>query len=230
MTRRMLAVVLATTILALLLAAAAPRPAAAVSFVDKQVQAGSLLIQKYVDDYGLQHQFVYPPKAMVKKGGGLPDSRLIWPSNPWTGKVMAPGSARGTYTYARAANGLSYRLIVHLSSGNWPITGGMPKWFKNERDTESRQSLLLLQRYVEAAAASSHVYPATFTKDAYAAELWPANPWSGAPMALGAGLGDYSYTQENGGAGYELRVKRAFGGDFVLVQSPVGALVMAPLD
>ena len=232
MTRRMPAIVLAATVLALLFAAATPRPAQAVSFVDKQVQAGSLLIQKYVDDYAVDHQFVVPTKAMVKKGGSLPGSTLIWPSNPWTGKIMAPGTARGTYTYTPAANGLSYKLIVHLSSGNWPLTGGMPRWFKNERDTESRQSLLLLQRYVETAAAFSHVFPATgaFTKDAYAAEVWPTNPWTGQPMALGAGLGDYAYTQKSGGAGYELRVRRAFGGDLVLVESPIGVILTAPVN
>ncbi len=90
MTRRMIAVVLATAVLALLLAAAAPR-AEAVSFVDKQVQAGALLIQKYINDYGQNNRFVYPPKSMVKKGGGLPGSTSIWPSNPWTGRIMAPG-------------------------------------------------------------------------------------------------------------------------------------------
>ena len=74
MTRRMRAVVLATAILALLLAAAAPCQARAVSFVDKQVQAGGLLIQNYINTYGMQHGLVFPDKAMVKKGGGLEDA------------------------------------------------------------------------------------------------------------------------------------------------------------
>ena len=92
MTRRMLTVVLATTVLALLLGAASPRPAqAAVSFVDKQVQAGGLLIQTYVNAYGMAHGFVFPDPAMVKKGGGLEDATRIWPSNPWTGKLMGAG-------------------------------------------------------------------------------------------------------------------------------------------
>ena len=51
MTRRLIATVLAAAVLALLLAAAAPR-AEAISFVDKQVLAGALLIQKYINDYG----------------------------------------------------------------------------------------------------------------------------------------------------------------------------------
>ena len=42
---------------------------------------------------------------MVKKGGGLPNSTVIWPSNPWTGKIMAPGTSRGTYTYTLGASG-----------------------------------------------------------------------------------------------------------------------------
>ena len=124
-TRRVIAVVLATAVLALLLAAAAPR-AEAVSFVDKQVQAGALLIQNYINTYGQAHQFIYPPKSMVKKGGGLPNATVIWPSNPWTGKVMGPGTSRGTYTYAPAADGHSYRLTVHLSSGNYLLRSAMP--------------------------------------------------------------------------------------------------------
>ena len=101
MTRRLIVVVLATAALALLLAVAAPR-AEAVSFVDKQVQAGALLIQNYINTYGQAHQFVYPPKTMVKKGGGLPNATLIWPSNPWTGKIMGSGHlARHVHVHAR---------------------------------------------------------------------------------------------------------------------------------
>ena len=225
MTTRKIAVVLATLILALVVAGAAPRPAPAVSFVDKQVQAGGLLIQNYINAYGMQHGFVFPPQTMVKKGGGLEDKTRIWPSNPWTGRLMGPGSARGTYTYTLRSGGTAYALTMHLSSGKYAFTGRIPTWLKTERDTESKQSLLLLQRYVEAAAFSSHVYPATgaFTKDAYSAAAWPTNPWASQPMAPGTGLGDYVYAQKGGGTGYELRTKLASGSDFTLTQFPVGA-------
>ena len=105
MTTRRIAVVLTALVLALAVAGITSRPAAATSFVDTQVQAGSLLIQKYVDAYGLEHHFSYPTRAMVKKGGGL--TAPIWPANPWTGKIMGPGSARGTYTYTPSTDGTS---------------------------------------------------------------------------------------------------------------------------
>ena len=150
MTRRMLAVVLTTTTLALLLAAAAPRPAQAVSFVDKQVQAGGLLIQNYINTYGIKHGFLFPDRAAVKKGGGLEDKTRIWPSNPWTGKLMAPGTSRGTYTYTPRNGGTAYTLTMHFSSGKYSFSGGAPAWLATERDTASSQNLLLLQRYLDA--------------------------------------------------------------------------------
>lgn len=224
MIRRMIVALVAVAALALLLGAAAPR-AEAISFVDKQVQAGGLLIQNYIDKYGVAHEFVFPDKSMVKKGGGLPDATLMWPANPWTGKIMGPGTARGTYTYTLGAGGISYKLTMHFSSGGYTFRGSMPRWLKTQRDTAGKQNLLLLQRYLEASAASSHLYPATgaFTKEAFASYAWPFNPWTGQAMAVSAGLGDYSYAQKNAGTGYELTTKLSNGDTYKLVQFPVGA-------
>jgi type II secretory pathway pseudopilin PulG len=206
-------VALATAVLALTAAVAAPR-AEAVSFVDKQVQAGALLIQNYINTYGQAHQFVYPPKSMVKKGGGLPNSALIWPSNPWTGRIMAPGSSRGTYTYTLGAGNLSYRLTVHLSSGNYVLKSAMPSWFKAERNTAARQDLLLLQRYLDAFKTAHGDYPATgsLTPETFAgpAYVWPRNPWTGAAMGAGDGLGDFSYTRISSTA-FTLKVRLTTG-------------------
>ncbi len=194
---------------------AAPRPAQAVSFVDKQVQAGALLIQNYVNTYGQAHQFVYPPKKMVKKGGGLPSATVIWPSNPWTGRIMGPGSSRGTYTYKLGTGAISYRLIVHLSRGNYVLKSAMPSWLKSERNTAALQDLLLLQRYVEAHAAAhggTYPAPAEVTAAAFGASyVWPGNPWTGADMAAGAALGDFSYAQLSGGTSYSLKVMLSSG-------------------
>ena len=233
MIKRMLAVVLATTALALLLAAAAPR-AEAISFVDKQVQAGGLLIQNYVNKYGAAHEFVFPPKTMVKKGGGLPDSKLMWPANPWTGRTMASGTARGSYTYTLGAGGTSYKLTMHFSKGSYVFRGSMPTWLKNERDTGAKQNLLLLQRYIESYAASHGGYPvaADVTPTAFGASYaWPKNPWTGAAMTQSAALGDFAYAQKSAGAGYQLTVHVARGEDLILTQLAVGSLLSAaPAD
>ena len=173
-------------------------------------------MQKYVNDYGQDNRFVYPPRSMVKKGGGLPGSTVIWPSNPWTGRIMAPGTTRGTYTYAPSAGGPSYRLVVHLSSGNWTLTGGVPSWFKPERNTASLQNRLLLQRYVDAYAAShggAYPLPADVTAATLRRELrrgrrtrGPAPTWARAPRS-----GDFAYAQLSDGAGYSLKVMLTSG-------------------
>ena len=213
MTRRMIAVVLATAVLALLLAAAAPR-AEAVSFVDKQVQAGALLIQNYVNAYGQTHRFVYPPKSMVKKGGGLPGATLIWPSNPWTGKVMGPGTSRGTYTYTLGASGPRYRLTVHLSSGNYAAHGRRCR-VAQDRAQHGRQAEPAPAAAVPRRLQAAH---ARLPGDrlAHAGDLpsptyvWPKNPWTGAAMAAGDGLGDFSYTRISS-SDFTLKVKLTSG-------------------
>ena len=210
----MIAVVLATAVLALLLAAAAPR-AEAVSFVDKQVQAGALLIQKYINAYGQAHQFVYPPKSMVKKGGGLPDATVIWPSNPWTGRVMGPGTSRGTFTYTLRDNDTAYTLTVHLSGSNCLLKSAMPSWLKTERNTAAKQNLLLLQRYLDTYKAAHADYPATgsLTPETFPSPtyVWPKNPWTGTAMAASDGLGDFSYTRVSA-TDFTLKVKLTSGG------------------
>ena len=231
MTRRMLAVVLATTTLALLLAAAAPRPAAAVSFVDKQVQAGGLLVQNYINAYGMKHGFVFPDRSMVKKGGGLEDQTRIWPSNPWSGKLMGPGTARGAYTYTLRNSGTAYTLTMHLSSGKYAFRGTMPPWLKTERNTASQQNLLLLQRYLDAYKTAHGDYPptgsltpATLASPTY---VWPTNPWTSAPMAATSALGDISYTRLSS-SGFTLKVMLTTGWSASLQPLLLGQLTTTP--
>ena len=163
-----------------------------------------MLIQNYVNAYGMTHGFAFPAPSMVKKGGGLEDATRIWPSNPWTGKLMGPGTSRGTYTYALRNGGTAYSLTMHLSSGKYVFKGTMPPWLKKERDTASTQNLLLLQRYLDAyAAAHGGVYPAAAEVDRSRLRgvlvadepVDRASPWSRAPA-----LGDFAYT--GGGSSY----------------------------
>jgi hypothetical protein len=228
-TRRMLVAVLATAVLVLALAAAAPRPAeAGVSFVDKQVEAGGLLLQNYVNIYGMTHGFAFPAVTMVKKGGGLEDATRIWPSNPWTGRLMGPGTSRGTYTYTLRNGGTAYSLAMHLSRGKYVFTGTMPVWLKQERDTAATQNGWLLRRYLDVyAAAHGGVYPAPadVTPAVFAGYSWPTNPWTGVAMAQSATLGDFAYT--GGGASYTLKVKLTTGWTSVPV-SLIGKLTTAP--
>ncbi len=111
--------------------AARPQSAAALGYVDLQVKQNVLLLRGYIERQAARNDFVYPTKAQVRKGGGL--SAPVWPANPWTGKPMAPGSGRGTYTYTPAADLHSYTLVAHFSKGTYKMTGGSPQWLADER-------------------------------------------------------------------------------------------------
>ena len=229
MTVRSLIALPATLLLAAIVAAGVPAPAGATSFVDSQVQAGALLLQGYINAYGIAHGFTFPEADAVKKSGDL--EAPIWPSNPWTGKIMTPGTARGTYTYVLGRNGTSYRLTAHLSKGSYKLTGGAPAWLRGERDTAARQNLLLLQRYIEHHAvlngglfpAPADVTPASFGP----AYVWPSNPWTGTEMAAGSALGEFAYSQQDAGASYSLKVKLTTGWSQPLGPTAVAALIAA---
>jgi hypothetical protein len=222
MTRRLLA---AAVLVALGVFAAAALPHAAVaapSFVDKQVQMNVLLLQGYINTQAEANDFTYPAVQDVKKGGAL--EAPVWPGNPWTGKTMAPGTSKGTYTYTVKADGSSYVLVGHLSTGAYRLTGGVPAWLKGERDEAGKAGLTLLQSYVEAWKAGHGDTPPTVADLAASGAVglqpgvpvWPQNPWTHAAMAQGAGNGDFAYSLTDGGTGYTLKVHLAAAKDWVL--------------
>ena len=122
-----------TVLLALACLARARRaaPVAGALTRDAQTRQNVKLLKTYIDAYAGEHGFVYPAAAVVRKGGGL--TAPVWPVNPWTGAAMAPGKARGTYTYTVSAKGDGYTLTGHLSSGSYTVTGGTPGWLADER-------------------------------------------------------------------------------------------------
>jgi hypothetical protein len=180
----------------LVLAAWLPGAAGATGFVDQQVKAGVLLLQNYINASGQANRYVFPAKAMVKKGGGL--TAPIWPANPWTGKTMAPGTGRGTYTYTPSADRTRYTFTAHLSRGSYKLSGGMPAWFKSERDQATRTGVALIgEAIMRYARLSGSALPASGAQTELIAPLtwpWPLNADTGAPMTLATTLGDYGYT------------------------------------
>jgi len=213
----------------LLLVAWLPAASSATSFVDKQVQASALLLQNYINTYGQKKEFIYPTKAMVKKGGGL--TAPIWPANPWTGRIMVPGTGRGAYSYTPNTDRTRYTLTAHLSKGSYKLTGGIPGWFKSERDVAAKQAALLLQRYVEEyASLHGNVFPAaTDVTPAVvgAGYVWPTSPWTGSDMVSGTAIGDFSYTQLTGGTSYSLKVKLTTGWSMAFGPSTLVELIAA---
>ena len=133
---------------------------------------------------------------MVKQGGKLPGSTFIWPANPWTGKVMGPGTSRGTYTYTLKGGSL-------LRPQRPPLQRQPEAHRRHARlvqvgaqYTQCKQNAYLLQRYIEAyATGNGGTYPAadlvnatTFSSPSY---VWPVNPWSGNAMVQDSSVGDF---------------------------------------
>jgi hypothetical protein len=211
-------------ILALLIAlgaAAIPTSAgAAPSFVDTQVKANILLLRGYIDEYAIKNSFTYPSAAMVKKGGGLVPANGIWPANPWTGRTMVPGKTRGNYTYTTNAARTRYALVGHLSSGKYPVTGGVPSWLLPERVAASKAGLALIGQYVNS-WTSTHGLPTpqevtSAGPVAVGIPIWPINPWTGLAMTQGTGPGQFSYVKGTS-SGYTLRVQLANGSWSIVV-------------
>ena len=139
---------------------------------------------------------------------------------------MAPGTSRGTYTYTVKADLSSYTLVGHLSKGSYKVSGGVPKWLKDERDASTKSGLALLLQYVEIyAQAHQGAFPQmtdVATGGAVGLQpgvpIWPQNPWTHAAMTQGPANGDFAYSPA-GGDGYTLRAHLATGKDWVLSSS-----------
>ena len=168
MRTRRFSILLLALVAASLLAATLPAAAsAAVSFVDTQVKMNILLLQGYINTQAEKKGFVYPARADVKKGGAL--VAPVWPGNPWTGKTMAPGTSRGTYTYTPKADLSGYTLVGHLSKSSYRLAGGLPKWLKNERDQATRTGVNLVgEAIMRSARRNAATLPAAATADGLA--------------------------------------------------------------
>ena len=189
------------------------------------MKSNILLLQGYVNTQAEKNGFAYPVRSGVKKGGAL--VAPVWPVNPWTGGAMAPGTSKGTYTYTRRADLSGYTLVGHLSSGSYKVTGGVPRWLKNERDASAKGGLALLQQYVEL-WARTHAGTSPAAADVAAGgavglqlgvPFWPQDPWTHAAMTQGPAKGDFEYVLTGGGSGYALRVHLATSADWVLLSS-----------
>jgi hypothetical protein len=87
------------------------------------------------------------------------------------------------------------------------------------RDAQMKQNVRLLRIYIErAAAGNGFAYPAAAVVKkggGLGAPVWPADPWSGKPMAPGSGRGAYTYALGAGGSAYTL-VGHLSSGSFTL--------------
>ena len=192
----------------------ATAPVASALTRDARMKQNLRLLQVYIERSAAAKSFVYPAAATVKKGGGL--TAPVWPANPWTGAAMAPGKARGTYTYKVGAGGDGYTLVGHLSAGSFTLSGATPAWLEKERlasgdvtaarDQSAELGARVVKGYIEhwgmlyngTAPAAAEV-----SKSGGVGQLftyWPTNPFTGQPMAPGTDPGEFAYSAGAGGA------------------------------
>ena len=60
---------------------------------------------------------LYPTSADVTEAGGVATYVNPWPTNPYTGQPMKPGTQPGDYTYEQLNGGAGYKLTGYISNG-----------------------------------------------------------------------------------------------------------------
>jgi predicted amidohydrolase YtcJ len=83
---------------------------------DRAVKEGIHAIQIGVQCWAVDNADRFPDPSIVTPEG-LAKYVDVWPTNPWTGKPMAPGTGAGDYTYTQLDGDKHFRLAGHLSGG-----------------------------------------------------------------------------------------------------------------
>lgn len=85
----------------------APTPTPDASACADQIMAGVHDIQIAVQTWAVKHEDAYPPPYMVVPGGDVAQYVEQWPTDPYTGKAMTPGTGPGQYQYTLQGNEFS---------------------------------------------------------------------------------------------------------------------------
>jgi hypothetical protein len=221
MIRRTSLILGVTLLAAVWLGAGAAAPARATS-QDDAMREAMMALRGLIDRSGAAHFFEYPGRREVRSGGGLSS---WWPSDPWTGGPLRPGSGPGHYRYTTTRDRRHYRLVGYLGGGSTVVvSGGMPREIVLAYDHRSEEGINLIRQYIEDYAASHQgLYPAPSDVTATGAvgtepsrRYWPSNPWDHAMMTQRGDHGSFSYSVAPDRLSYTLRLHRALKHDYVL--------------
>jgi hypothetical protein len=220
--RRALAVLVAL-LAALVAGTAMCPPSARATTRDELMKTSLLALQSAVEKNGAARMWVYPNPDTVSPAGGL--AIPFWPRDPWTGRRLTPGTARGQYEYVRAKDYRSYRLTGHLSGGRtFVVAGGMAHTPKLAYDHRGKEGLNLLFQYVKMwSRAHDGRLPsaAMVTREGAVGRqrgglLWPSNPWDHGAMAQRGDRGSFGYARSSDGKTFTLSLHQALNADYVL--------------
>jgi len=212
-------------VLVALVAGAAVRPSAvgAAATRDQLMKTSLLALQSAVEKNGAARMWVYPHPRTVSPNAGL--AIPFWPRDPWTGKRLTPGLTRGHYTYARAKDYRSYKLVGYLSGdATFTVAGGMAHTPKLAYDHRGKEGLNLLFQYVKMWSRSHDgrlPTAAMVTREGAVGQqrgglLWPSNPWDHGAMAQRADRGSFGYVRSADGRTFTLNLHQALKADYVL--------------
>jgi hypothetical protein len=84
---------------------------------DQQVIDAIAKLQVGIVTWASANNNLYPPPQDVVEGGGISQYVDPWPTNPFTGQPMTPGTAPGSYVYEQLSGGQGYRLTGYLGNG-----------------------------------------------------------------------------------------------------------------
>ena len=83
----------------------------------QQVIDGIDRIEAGIVTWSTNNNGLYPPPGEVTANGGVADFVDPWPTNPYNGQPMKPGTGPGEYIYEQLDGGAAYRLTGYVSGG-----------------------------------------------------------------------------------------------------------------
>jgi hypothetical protein len=92
-------------------------PSPTQSGTDQQVIDGINRIQAGVMTWSANNNNLYPQPGDVNASGGVAQYVNPWPTNPYTGQPMKPGTGPGEYTYQQLNGGAGYQITGYVSGG-----------------------------------------------------------------------------------------------------------------
>jgi hypothetical protein len=84
---------------------------------DQQVIDAIVKLQTGVITWATNNNNLYPTPIDVSETGGVATYVNPWPTNPYTGQPMKPGTQPGDYTYEQLNGGAGYKLTGYISKG-----------------------------------------------------------------------------------------------------------------
>ncbi len=92
-------------------------PSPSPSTESQQVVDGIDRIEAGIMTWATDNNGLYPAPQDVTQNGGVAGSVDPWPTNPYSGQPMKPGTGPGEYIYEQLDGGTGYRLTGYVSGG-----------------------------------------------------------------------------------------------------------------